>query len=178
MNILSVLIVILIISLHSFGIECILKLLQKQFKPVSPIEKQNIENIPELLLLDDESRELSVIFKDLYGVELILGPIIAEQISEQYRIIELDLVEIENKFEPIKIYTIAPIDNASASRTHQKFLYAYKKGNWKAARFYINGIGRWGGLKADWNGEMDKYYDLMLQRMKGEIPEDWDGIYR
>ena len=113
-----------------------------------------------------------------YGVKLILGPITAEQVADEYQLIELDLIAVKGKTEPVKIYTVAPADDVMAGNQHEKFLDAYRKGQWKAAKFYINGMGQWGGLKTGWNGEMNKYYDAMLERMEGEVPEGWDGIFR
>ena len=113
-----------------------------------------------------------------YGVKLILGPITAEQVADEYQLIELDLIAVKGKTEPVKIYTVAPADDVMAGNQHEKFLDAYRKGQWKAAKFYINGMGQWGGLKTGWNGEMNKYYDAMLERMEGEVPEDWDGVFR
>ena len=113
-----------------------------------------------------------------YGVKLILGPITAEQVADEYQLIELDLIAVKGKTEPVKIYTVAPADDVMAGNQHEKFLDAYRKGQWKAAKFYINGMGQWGGLKTGWNGEMNKYYDAMLERMEGEVPEGWDGVFR
>lgn len=113
-----------------------------------------------------------------YGVKLILGPITAEQVADEYQLLELDLIAVKGKTEPVKIYTVAPADDVMAGNQHEKFLDAYRKGQWKAAKFYINGMGQWGGLKTGWNGEMNKYYDAMLERMEGEVPEGWDGVFR
>ena len=90
----------------------------------------------------------------------------------------MDLIAVKGKTEPVKIYTVAPADDVMAGNQHEKFLDAYRKGQWKAAKFYINGMGQWGGLKTGWNGEMNKYYDAMLERMEGEVPEGWDGVFR
>jgi adenylate cyclase len=108
-----------------------------------------------------------------YGVKLILGPKTAEYVAFDYMLLELDSIAVKGKSEPVKIYTIAPHYNQMAQRQHEKFLDAYRKGVWKAAKFYSV------DLKGKcWNGEMNKYYDMMLERMTGEVPENWDGIYR
>lgn len=108
-----------------------------------------------------------------YGVKLILGPKTAEYVSFDYMLLELDSIAVKGKIEPVKIYTIAPHYNHMAQRQHGKFLDAYRKGVWKAAKFYSV------DLKGKcWNGEMNKYYDMMLERMEGEVPENWDGVFR
>ena len=117
-----------------------------------------------------------------YGVKIILGPKTAEQVQDEFTVIELDSIAVKGKTEPVKIYTLAPMDDPMALHQHEKFLDAYRKGNWKAAKFYINGLSgtnySYNGLMSGWNGEMTKYYDLMLERMAGEVPENWDGVYR
>lgn len=108
-----------------------------------------------------------------YGVKIILGPKTAEYVQDEYPVLELDSIAVKGKTEPVKIYTIAPVDDAMGMNQHNKFLNAYRSGHWKAARMYTV------DLKGKcWNGEMNKYYDMMLERMEGEVPENWDGVYR
>jgi adenylate cyclase len=91
----------------------------------------------------------------------------------EYPLIELDLIAVKGKKEPVKIYTVAPNDDAMAWLLHEKFLDAYREGMWVGARFYAEELRDKG-----WNGEMHKYYEMMLERMQGDVPLDWDGIYR
>jgi adenylate cyclase len=108
-----------------------------------------------------------------YGVKIILGPKTAEYVMDEYPLIELDLIAVKGKKEPVKIYTVAPIDDAMAWLLHEKFLDAYRDGMWVGARFYAEELRDKG-----WNGEMYKYYEMMLERMQGEVPLDWDGVFR
>jgi len=136
-----------------------------------------------------------------YGVKVILGPKTAEYVMNDYPLLELDSIAVKGKKEPVKIYTIAPSDNKEALKLHEKFLNAYRTGQWKAARFYANGVpdshldkelalnhknyistlsksGKHKGLIHNWDGQMHKYYEMMLERMEGNPPENWDGVYR
>ena len=115
-----------------------------------------------------------------YGVQIVLGPKTAEQVQDEFEVLELDLIAVKGKTEPVKIYTITPFQDVIASSVHQKFLRAYRNGDWKAAKFYINGYPEKGilGLRDGWNGKMAKYYDVMLDRMQDSVPENWDGVYR
>ena len=115
-----------------------------------------------------------------YGVKIVLGPKTAEQVEDEFPVLELDLIAVKGKTEPVKIYTVAPWEDPMAMNIHRKFLNSYRKGEWKVAKFYINGYPEKNilGLMQAWNGEMAKYYEMMLDRMTGEIPENWDGVYR
>jgi len=112
-----------------------------------------------------------------YGVKIVLGPRTAELVKDEFPVIELDLLAVKGKTEPVKIYTLAPSNDSMADAMHVKFLKAYRKGDWKGAKFYINGMKN-DGLKTAWGGQMAKYYDMMLERMEGNPPENWDGVYR
>ena len=113
-----------------------------------------------------------------YGVKIILGPRTAELVSDEFTVIELDLIAVKGKTEPVKIYTVAPFDDSLALDKHKKFLLSYHKGDWKTAKFYINGMKNDGLLAKGWNGELHKYYELMLERMETDVPDNWDGVYR
>lgn len=107
-----------------------------------------------------------------YGVKIIIGPKTAELVKDEFPVLELDLIAVKGKTEPVKIYTIAPYIDALAKDHHQKFLDAYRDGAWIAARHYAV------ELKRAWGGEMAKYYDAMSERIVGKPPKNWDGVYR
>ena len=107
-----------------------------------------------------------------YGVKIIIGSKTAEYVQDEFPVLELDLIAVKGKTEPVRIYTITPYADGPVKEVHDKFLEAYRDGAWIAARYYAT------ELKRAWNGEMNKYYDAMLERMDGVPPKDWDGIYR
>ena len=114
-----------------------------------------------------------------YGVRIVLGPKTAEQVKSEFKLLELDLIAVKGKKDPVKIYTVAPSDEPKSSALHEKFLNAYRNGNWKDAKFYVNGYqGKVVGLKDCWGGEMAKYYEAMVERMEGDPPKNWDGVFR
>ena len=108
-----------------------------------------------------------------YGVKIIIGPKTAELVQDEFPILELDLIAVKGKTEPVKIYTVVPYVDAPAKDLHQKFLNEYRSGSWKVARSDAK------YLKTHaWNGKMAKYYEAMLERMEGDAPDNWDGVYR
>ena len=107
-----------------------------------------------------------------YGVKIIIGPRTAELVGDEFPIVELDLITVKGKTEPVKIYSITSEKDERASKLHQEFLKAYRKGDWKFARILAD------KQKKAWGGELYKYYDAMLERMEGEPPVNWDGVFR
>jgi adenylate cyclase len=107
-----------------------------------------------------------------YGVKLVLGPQTAESVGDVYQVVELDLIAVKGKTEPARIYTAFPFYDAAGELQHKKFLGFYRSGNWEVAKMFAS------DLKKCWQGELVNYYDMMLERMEGEPPVNFDGIYR
>jgi len=107
-----------------------------------------------------------------YGVKLVLGPQTAELVGDVYQVVELDLIAVKGKTEPARIYTAFPFFDAAGELQHKKFLGFYRSGNWEVAKKFAS------DLKKCWQGELVNYYDMMLERMEGEPPANFDGGYR
>lgn len=107
-----------------------------------------------------------------YGVKLVVGPQTAQLVGHVYQVVELDLIAVKGKTEPARIYTVLPFNDIAGEMQHQKFLEFYRSGNWEIAKKYAS------DLKKCWRGELNNYYDLMLERMQGEPPVNFDGVYR
>ena len=107
-----------------------------------------------------------------YGVKLVLGPQTAELVGDVYQVVELDLIAVKGKTEPARIYTAFPFYDAAGNLQHDKFLQLYREGNWETAKKFAS------DLKKCWQGELVNYYDMMLERMEGEAPANFDGVYR
>ena len=110
-----------------------------------------------------------------YGVKIIIGPKTASAVLDTYQVVELDLIAVKGKTEPAQIYTVLPFSDALGEKQHSKFLELYRKGNWDLAERFAN------DLKKCWSGELNKYYDAMLERIqdyKSNPPANWDGVFR
>jgi adenylate cyclase len=110
-----------------------------------------------------------------YGVKIIIGPKTADQVRHAYQVVELDLIAVKGKTEPVKIYTVLEAYDVIGEIQHGKFLDLYRMGHFDVAkRFAIE-------LKGSWRGELDEYYSMMIDRidsLKKTKPKDWDGVYR
>jgi adenylate cyclase len=109
-----------------------------------------------------------------YGVKLIVGPKTAELVRDVYQVIELDLIAVKGKTEPARIFTIVEKFDPAAEKAHNRFLEAYRSGDWGRALAMAYEMGPL------WNGELFVYYDAMIVRMNEmkKAPANWDGIYR
>ena len=118
-----------------------------------------------------------------YGVLIVLGPVTAERVKDDYFTIELDCIAVKGKKEGVTIYTVFYNPNAGsaaewimARETHNEMLAAYRAQDWKKAIALVN------ELKGEFDGNMDNYYELWLERIEemrsANLPADWDGIYR
>jgi len=108
-----------------------------------------------------------------YGVKLVLGPRTAEQVIGEFNVVELDLIAVKGKTEPVSIYTVVKNRDILAMNTHQEFLIAYRKGRWDIARSMLP------TLRNLFDGELVDYYKMMAERMEDySPPKDFDGVYR
>ena len=107
-----------------------------------------------------------------YCVKIVIGPKTAEYVSRQYQTVELDFLAVKGKTEPVKVYTVLEEFDTAGEFQHAKFLELYRNGSWILAKKFAN------DLKSSWNGELTNYYDMMISRMEGDPPENWDGVYR
>lgn len=119
-----------------------------------------------------------------YGVLIVLGPITAERVSDEYFTVELDCIAVKGKKEGVNIYTVFYNPTTDVERVkwhtareeHLAMLELYRAQRWKEAE------GKVKELKGSFNGQMDQYYDIWLERideMRGaQLPADWDGVFR
>ena len=110
-----------------------------------------------------------------YGVKIVIGPKTAKYVLDQYQVAELDLLAVKGKTEPARIFTVFPFHDPLGETQHMKFLELYRQGHWEVAANYAN------DLKQCWKGEMNQYYDMMIERIneyKENPPANWDGVYR
>ena len=109
-----------------------------------------------------------------YGVKIVVGPRTAEYVKDHYQVVELDLLAVKGKTEPVKIFTVLEKKDSAAEKAHARFLDAYRKGEWGRAMAMAYEMGPL------WKGELSHYYEAMLERMNdmGKAPANWDGVYR
>lgn len=100
-----------------------------------------------------------------YGVLLIVGPKTAELVKDDFPLTELDCIAVKGKSIGVKMYTVA-----NPPPEHQLYLEAYYAGDWKSAAIICKHL-------SEQPGDLQHYYELMLERISGECPDNWNGTY-
>jgi adenylate cyclase len=102
-----------------------------------------------------------------YGVKMVLGPVTAQQVRDEFDVCELDRIAVKGKTVGVKIYTIH-----TQTQEHTSFLTKYYDGDWGVAVLLLEKAR---AVSPELNG----YYDQMYERIKtGKAPRGWDGTYR
>jgi adenylate cyclase len=117
-----------------------------------------------------------------YGVRIVLGRRTAELINDEYFTLELDEIAVKGKTQGVNIYTVLVSDSGamteylSSRELHDLMLDYYREQKWDKAIQQID------ELRGEFDGQMDLYYDMMLERIgelrESNLPTDWDGVYR
>jgi len=119
-----------------------------------------------------------------YGVLIVLGPVTAERLGDEYFTLELDCIAVKGKTEGVNIYTVfynptTEVDKVKwqvAREHHELMLDCYRQQKWATAEKLVN------DLRGEFNGGMDHYYDIWLERIEemrnANLPADWDGVHR
>jgi adenylate cyclase len=117
-----------------------------------------------------------------YGVRIVIGPVTALKISDEYFTLELDEIAVKGKTQGVNIYTVLEADaNAmteyiATRELHDLMLDYYREQKWDKAVQQIS------ELRGEFDGQMDLYYDMMEERIgelrESNLPTDWDGVYR
>ena len=96
--------------------------------------------------------------------------------------LELDLLRVKGKQEPVKVYTLLGAADMAATdgfrvwrQAHDRMLQAYRQGDFTIAQEIIGECRR---LSA---GVLDKYYDVYGERIaeltKNHPGDGWDGVF-
>ena len=118
-----------------------------------------------------------------YGVLIVLGPVTAERLGNEYFTLELDCIAVKGKKDGVNIFTVFYNPPATemkqwqdSKELHDLMLAHYRKQEWNKA------IGLVTILKGEFNGQMDHYYDLWVERIEemrnANLPSNWDGVFR
>jgi adenylate cyclase len=117
-----------------------------------------------------------------YGVTITLGEATAFALNGRLPLLELDLVAVKGKTEPVRIYTLlgdarraADARLAGLTRAQCEMLAAYRHGDWEAAQMALLRV-RGHPLTPKALGEA---YAARLESLaSAPAPPDWDGVLR
>ena len=116
-----------------------------------------------------------------YGVKIVLGPKTAEQVMDEFFVLELDKIAVKGKRVGVTIYTVLELypgahgEYEMARSDHEEMLVAYRKRHFEHAIFLCD------TLTGEFDGQMDGYYEAWKDRCRemklAKLPPDWDGTY-
>jgi adenylate cyclase len=117
-----------------------------------------------------------------YGVKLVIGPLTAQQVSDEFEVVELDEIAVKGKTQGVRIHTVLGTRNVNnrkyqtAHEQHKKFLDCYRNQRWQMALTMAR------SLTNAWDGQLHDYYVMMMERcrqLQSSPPgPNWDGVYR
>ena len=103
-----------------------------------------------------------------YGVLLIIGPHTAELVKDDFPVVWLDNIAVKGKTIGLDIYAIGH----TIAYMHEEYRKEYTRGNWKEAIVWAK------KMINDDSVDIKHYYELMIERMEGGLPANWDGTFR
>jgi len=117
-----------------------------------------------------------------YGVSIIIGSSTAQQVADDFAILELDAIRVKGKTEPEVIYTILGKTTDALNETYinldkefARMLLLYRDQKWSQALKSLKECRRRAsGLSLD--ALLDIYRDRIESFRKTPPPKDWDGV--
>jgi len=110
-----------------------------------------------------------------YGVLLIVGPETVRRTQNDFFYLKLDDLAVKGKTVGLDIYTVLDKSYPEAKKSHDEMheMYGQQK--------FLKSIDMCKMLKGKFDGQMDKYYDMWIERceymMTQNLPKDWNGVF-
>ena len=113
-----------------------------------------------------------------YGSVLLVGESTYEQTKDDFFYLKIDDLAVKGKSVGISIYTV--LDNTTRNDLEMRSVHDvmheyYRNKEFERAKNICQ------GLKGNFNGKMDGYYDMWMERCDymrtQELPEDWNGVF-
>jgi adenylate cyclase len=116
-----------------------------------------------------------------YGCLLLVGGATVEQCKDDFFFLKIDDLAVKGKTVGISIYTVLDTDaGAMAEYIMSQKVHNAMHGAYRAQKFEM-AISMCKQLKGEFDGKMDKYYDMWIERCEfqktQDLPEDWSGIF-
>lgn len=113
-----------------------------------------------------------------YGVLLIIGPETYRRTEKDFFYLKLDDLAVKGKTVGLDIYTVLDLnaaEHADDKQTHDAMHNDYRNQKFNEA------IAKCKILKGKFAGQMDKYYEMWMERCEfmqtQTLPKDWNGVF-
>ena len=116
-----------------------------------------------------------------YGCLLLVGGATVEQCKDDFFFLKVDDLAVKGKTVGISIYTVLDTDaGAMAEYLMSQKIHTAMHGAYRAQKFKM-AIDMCKQLKGEFDGKMDKYYDMWIERcefqLTQDLPKDWNGVF-
>ena len=111
-----------------------------------------------------------------YGVQCLVGPKTAAQLAGEagFSLVEVDLVKVKGKNEPVAIYQLAGSDDKSVDTEFEAFLELYRDQKWQQAQSLLSKLVS----ESRVNSVLMEMYRQRITHFQQESPgQDWDGVF-
>jgi adenylate cyclase len=113
-----------------------------------------------------------------YGCLLLVGGATVDRCGDDFFFLKIDDLAVKGKSVGIAIYTVlddVTMDYRTARVQHEEMHRLYR------AQQFSNAIKMCEKLKGEFDGKMNKYYDMWIERcefqLTQELPKDWNGVF-
>jgi hypothetical protein len=109
---------------------------------------------------------------------LLVGGATVDRCNEDFFFLKIDDLAVKGKTVGISIYTV--LDDATDTYHTAKKIHIAMHEAYRAQKFTV-AINMCEQLKGQFDGQMDKYYDMWIERcefqLTQKLPKDWNGVF-
>ena len=113
-----------------------------------------------------------------YGCLLLVGGATVERCEDEFFFLKIDDLAVKGKTVGIAIYTV--LDDVTDTYHTAKKIHIAMHEAYRAQKF-TDAINMCEQLKGQFDGKMDKYYDMWIERCEFQktqkLPKDWNGVF-
>jgi adenylate cyclase len=116
-----------------------------------------------------------------YGVDIVLGPNTYEAVKDDFATIELDLIQVKGKTEPVQIYALLGGENVRDDASFrqlkqyaQQMIASYRRCEWDEAEAAAKSMA---AADASLQTLAQLYFGRIAEYRKTPPPDDWAGVF-
>jgi adenylate cyclase len=113
-----------------------------------------------------------------YGCLLLVGGATVDRCEDEFFFLKIDDLAVKGKTVGVSIYTV--LDDVTSAYHIAKKIHESMHGAYRAQKFTM-AINMCKQLKGEFDGKMDKYYDMWIERCEFQktqtLPKDWNGVF-
>lgn len=116
-----------------------------------------------------------------YGCLLLVGAATVEQCGDEFFFLKIDDLAVKGKSVGVGIYTVFEVNPLKEQEYYSAKLEHNNMHELYRSQKFADAIKLCNQLKGEFDGQMDKYYDMWIERCEFQktqkLPKDWNGIF-